>query len=270
MEQAGQTDILILILVFLSVLIGFSRGFSVEAARLAVYIFSGIFGYYLIPVFQPAFSSFIPHDKTARTLALILGSFFSWIILRIFSSSLVRNVKNSRFIRLDKSLGAVFGLGRGVAFLLLFSFLASAVAPHLFEKSKLLQLSFDGVKTILRKYPELNVPERKPEQPADDAQPEDHDQQTKENDWKKSAADYVLNTNVQTKSGERNLLSIASDFIADGMSLDSGAPIPPELVEIMLRFQLENAAGNNEILEMTPEQQKLFLQQMLEQRKKTE
>lgn len=54
------------------------------------------------------------------------------------------------------------------------------------------------------------------------------------------------------------------------MSLDSGAPIPPELVEMMLRLQLENAAGNNEIPEMTPEQQKLFLQQMLEQRKKTE
>lgn len=270
MEQAGQTDILILILVFLSVLIGFGRGFSVEATRLAVYVFSGIFGYYLIPVFQPAFSSFIPHDRTAWTLSLAVGSFVSWIALRILTSSLVQNVKNSRFGRLDRTLGAVFGLGRGVVFLFLFSFLSSAVSPRLFEKSKLLQISFAGVKTILRQYPELNVPERKSEQTADNAEPEDPGRQTKENNWKKSAADYVLNTNVQTKSGERNLLSVASDLIADGMSFDSGRQIPPELVEIMLRLQLENAAGNKEISEMTPEQQKLFLQQMLEQRKKTE
>lgn len=262
MEQAGQTDILILILVFLSVLIGFGRGFSVEATRLAVYVFSGIFGYYLIPVFQPAFSSFIPHDKTAWTLSLAVGSFFSWIVLRIFTSSLVQNVKNSRFGRLDRSLGAVFGLGRGIVFLCLFSFLISAVSPRLFEKSRLMQMSFAGMKTILRQYPELNVFPQKQEQPADG--------ETKDSDRKKSAAEYVLNTNVQTKDGEKNLLSAASELIAEGMAIDSGKPIPPELVEIMLRVQLENAAGDEKIQEMSPERQMLFLRQTAEQRKKTE
>lgn len=271
MEQAGQTDILILILVFLSVLIGFSRGFSVEATRLAVYVFSGIFGYYLIPVFQPAFSSFIPHDKTAWTLSLAVGSFFSWIALRIFTSSLVQNVKNSRFGRLDRSLGAVFGLGRGVVFLCLFSFLTSAVSPRLFEKSRLLQMSFAGMKTILRQYPELNVFPQKPEQPADGEEAEASvDGKTKDNGWKKSAAEYVLNKNVQTKNGEKNLLSAASELIAEGMAIDSGRPVSPELVEMMLRVQLENAAGDEKIQEMPPERQMLFLRQMAEQRKKTE
>ena len=111
MEQAAQTDILILFLIFLSALIGFSRGFSFEAASLTVYIFSGFFGYCLIPAFLPAFSSFIPHDKTAWGLSLALGSFLSWIFLRMFVFSLAQNVKNSRFRRLDRSLGAVFGGG---------------------------------------------------------------------------------------------------------------------------------------------------------------
>ncbi len=272
MEQAGQTDILILIFVFLSVLIGFSRGFSVEATRLAVYVFSGIFGYYLIPVFQPAFSSFIPHDKTAWTLSLAVGSFFSWIALRIFTSSLVQNVKNSRFGRLDRSLGAVFGLGRGVVFLCLFSFLTSAVSPRLFGKSRLLQMSFAGMKTILRQYPELNVFPQKPEQPADGKEAEaPADGKTKDNGWKKSAAEYVLNTNVQTKNGEKNLLSAASELIAEGMAIDFGKPIPPEMVEMMLRLQLaESVAGDEKIQEMPPERLMPFLRQTAEQGKKTE
>lgn len=274
MEQTAQPDILILILVFLSVLIGFGRGFSVEAARLAVYVFSGIFGYCLIPVFQPAFSSFIPHDKTAWTLSLAVGSFVSWIALRILTSSLVQNVKNSRFGRLDRSLGAVYGLGRGVVFLFLFSFFTSAVSPRLFEKSRLMQMSFAGMQTLLRQYPELNVLPQKTTRQTDGAEsdlpPDASGRQNENGDWKKSAADYVLNTNVQTKSGEKTLLSFASGLIAEGMALDSGKQIPPEMIEMMLRLQLGNAAGDKKIQEMTPEEQKLFLQQIIEQQKGTE
>ncbi len=273
MEQAAQTDILILFLIFLSALIGFSRGFSFEAASLTVYIFSGFFGYCLIPAFLPAFSSFIPHDKTAWVLSLALGSFLSWIFLRMFVFSLAQNVKNSRFRRLDRSLGAVFGLFRGVVFLFFFSFLASAVSPTLFEKSKLMQLSFSCVKTLLRKYPELDVLPKKSEQAENQLKSEPNTQDNRpaeEKNWKESAAEYVLNTNVQTKSGQRSLLSVASDFIADGMMLDAGRPIPPEIVEILLRLQLETATGNTEIKNMTPEQQMLFLQQILEQREGTQ
>lgn len=273
MEQTAQPDILILILVFLSVLIGFGRGFSAELTRLAVYIFSGILGYALVPVFQPAFSSFIPHDKTAWTLSLAVGSFASWIALRILTSSLVQNVKNSRFGRLDRSLGAVYGLGRGVVFLFLFSFLTSAVSPRLFEKSRLMQMSFAGMQTLLQRYPELNILP-KIQQQADGAEsdlpPAASGRQDENGDWKKSAADYVLNTNVQTKSGEKTLLSFASGLIAEGMALDSGKQIPPEMVEMMLRLQLENAVGDKKIQEMTPEEQKLFLQQIIEQQKRTE
>ena len=273
MEQAAQTDILILLLIFLSALIGFSRGFSFEAASLTVYIFAGFFGYWLIPAFLPAFSSFIPHDKTAWVLSLALGSFLSWIFLRMFVFYLAQNVKNSRFRRLDRSLGAVFGLFRGVVFLFFFSFLASAVSPTLFEKSKLMQLSFSCVKTLLRKYPELDVLPKKSKQAENQLKSEPNTQDNRpaeEKNWKESAAEYVLNTNVQTKSGQRSLLSVASDFIADGMMLDAGRPIPPEIVEILLRLQLETATGNTEIKNMTPEQQMLFLQQILEQREGTQ
>ena len=200
----------------------------------------------------------------------------------MFVFSLAQNVKNSRFRRLDRSLGAVFGVFRGVVFLFFFSFLASAVSPILFEKSKLMQLSFSCVKTFLRKYPELNVlpkkskqAENQPEQTENQLKSEPssntHDDRPAEKkNWKEAAAEYVLNTNVQTKSGQRSLLSVASDFIADGMALDSGSPVPPEIVEILLRLQLEIATGNTEIKNMTPEQQMLFLQQILEQREGTQ
>ena len=54
------------------------------------------------------------------------------------------------------------------------------------------------------------------------------------------------------------------------MALDSGKQIPPEMIEMMLRLQLGNAAGDKKIQEMTPEEQKLFLQQIIEQQKRTE
>ncbi len=277
MEQAGQIDLLILLFAFFSILIGFSRGFSVEMARLFVYVFSGVFGYYLIPVFQPVISSFIPHEKTARLMSLALGSLIMWFVLRIFSSSLIQNIKSSSFRRLDRSLGAVFGLGRSVVFLLLISFFVSAVSPSVFEKSQLLRLSFTGLEALFKKYPELNIFPQNPEQeplPSDaEKMQADHvlqNEREQESDWKKSVKDYVLNANFQTKSGEKSLISFASELIAESMSAESGRSIPTELVEMMLREQLGDAAYDKKIQEMTPEQKMQFLQKLQGKQQETE
>lgn len=266
MEQTGQIDLLILLFTLFSVLIGFSRGFSVEVLRLLVYVLSGTLGYFLIPVFQPVFSSFIPHEKTTRILSLAAGSFVAWFILRILASSLIQNVKNSSFRRLDRSLGAVFGLGRSVVFLLAISFFVSAVSAPVFEKSRLLQLSFTGLEMLFKKYPELDILPKKTEREAQSSDSEktsvDQEDQTKETDWKKAVRDYMLNANIQTKSGEKGLLSVASDLIAEGMTTDFGVSVSAEAVENMLYEQLGDAAYDKKILEMTPEQKMQLLQKL--------
>lgn len=272
MEQAVRIDIFILILFFLSLLIGYVRGFFVEARRLAVYLLSGVFGYYSIPVFLPVFSSFIPQEQMARMPALALGTFVSWFVLQIVVSLFLRNVKIDRFARLDRSLGAVFGSVRGVVILFLSAFLVSVFSPPLFEESRLMQTSFAGMQTLLRECPALKealqtaVTAVRP--PVDAA--DGDERQTQEDDWKKIAAEYILNKTVRTKDGEENPVSVASGFIAGGMELESGRPYPPELIETFLRVQLENMAGDKKIQEMTPEEQKLFLQRIMEERKKTE
>ena len=157
METNAQIDIFILILIFLSVFIGYSRGFCAEILQLLVYVFSGVTGYFLIPVFQPFFYKYIPHGQTSSILALISGAVLAWIFFRLLVSSLIRCVKDSRFKRLDSTLGMLFGLFRAAFFLCFFTFLINMFSASFIQQSKLLKLSFIGVERILKEFPELQI-----------------------------------------------------------------------------------------------------------------
>ena len=253
MEQSSQIDVLLLFLILLSVLLGFMRGFCIEFIRLLIYVFSGILGYCFIPMLRPLFSVFITHEKTVWTLSLITGSFMAWFVLRLFILPLAQQVRNSRFSRLDRSLGIFFGLGRIGVFLLLFSFLVSAFSPAMMEQSKLLRWSFAGVKIILKEFPKLDIQKQiKKEEESTGESLKDPDRQAEKKDWKETAVDYMLEEKIETSEGERSLFSIASEIIADMMSEDMGRPIPSEMVETIMLIQMKGSTSQGQDQQIQP------------------
>jgi len=181
MEQ--QMDLILLGVTGLSVLAGYVRGLSDEILRLAVYVLSGILGYLFIPVFQPVFSV-IPEEFFQRYFALFSGTIIIWFVLKIATALLTRKIRESRFKKLDKSLGGIFGGVRACLFLTALNFICLVLAPYLVESSKILTLSGIGTSCFFNAFPEYKNFEPKKIETTD----------IRDEGWKKRLLQYLQNT----------------------------------------------------------------------------
>lgn len=204
-----QTDLFLLVLIGLSVLVGYARGFSDEILRLAIYVLSGTLGYVSAPYFQSVFSS-VSNENVRKVCALLLGTFVAWFVLRMITAVLIQKIKESRFKKLDSSLGGGFGLIRACVALFIISFGMNFCAPHILRSSKILTLSGAGLSQIAKLSPDLEMLDPKNTEKLE----------TVEEDWKKRLLAYLQNTKVKKEGEEVTLLSYLSSFVARQMTQD--------------------------------------------------
>ena len=235
-----QTDLILLVLTGLSVLIGFSRGFSYEIMRLFIYVFSGVLGYALIPLFQPAFS-FIPFEPAQKTAAICLGTMISWIVLKIVLSSIVKEIRNSRFSGLDRSLGMVFGAVRAFVFLIILCLIFSFAAPEKIRESKILTYSHAGASKLFEAFPEIQTVQANAEKAMEEGKEAVQLKAEQGINWKERVLAYLQNTTVDTPEGKKKLLSSVASVMARSMMKTSSSQgdIPPEMKEALSSSETE-------------------------------
>ena len=200
MQEICPTDLILLVLTGLSVLVGLSRGFCSELLRLLVYVFSGVAGYALIPVFRPVFT-FVPYEPMQKMAAVALGTLIAWVVLKVLTASFVEMVKRSGLNKLDRSLGGVFGALRAGAVIVLVCFVFNICAPQQIQSSRILTLSSG----MLRFLPYSETQEKQTE----NAEPLE---------WKKRLLYYLENKTVHTKDGEKNWMALLSSTAAKEFS----------------------------------------------------
>lgn len=123
-------DFVVLGILFISGVIAWHRGFLKETLSVSAWLMAALVAVFVWPITKPFGRSLIQPSFVADILALI-GVFFIVLIPVSFMSFRVSEmVKGSRVGPLDKSLGFVFGLGRGLLVVglayVIFSSLASA------------------------------------------------------------------------------------------------------------------------------------------------
>jgi membrane protein required for colicin V production len=130
MYALNWIDYSIIAVIFISALIGFLRGFLREALSLVVWGASFIIGFKFCETFShyPYFVSHITNDSLRIATAfailfggmLISGSILSYLITHLIVKTEIKGIKS-----LDRTLGILFGVARGVlviaVLLLLFS-----------------------------------------------------------------------------------------------------------------------------------------------------
>ena len=245
----AQSDLILLILIGLSILIGLIRGFCAEILGLVVYVFSGILGYMFAPIFMPAFT-FVSFEPIQRGAAILLGTFIAWIVLKIVTASLVSAVKNSSLNKLDRSLGGIFGGLRAGVLLVVVAVVSGFVSPKLIQSSKILTLSYVSSAKMFKKFPEFDFIEKKEQNKENsDAEPQETET-TQEQSWKKRLLYYLQNTTVDTKDGEKKLISSISSVLAKSA--------PKEMVQNIVASEengLVSVETYEKILEYVCEQQ---------------
>ncbi|OYX75120.1 MAG: colicin V synthesis protein [Bradyrhizobium sp. 35-63-5] len=108
-------DVLLLVVMLISGLLAMIRGFMREILSIAAWLIAAIAAVYLAGRLQPTVKSVINAGDTATTL--IAGGAVFLVVLLIVSVITIRisdMVLDSRVGALDRTLGFLFGLGRGL------------------------------------------------------------------------------------------------------------------------------------------------------------
>src|SRR5215472_15698381 len=107
-------DIFIIVLIVISGLFAFARGFVREVLSLGTWIGASFAALYAFPYSRPIAEQWLQKGMVADAAAALSVFVVVLIALSIVSSAIARRVKDSSLSALDRTLGLLFGLVRGV------------------------------------------------------------------------------------------------------------------------------------------------------------
>lgn len=126
-----QLDFIILALLAVSAAIGFSRGAVREVFALVALVAAAGLAIFGLPVFGPTVRDII-HPPWLGAAAALAGVFVvAFVALRLIGAGLARQVQNTQMMGfLDRSLGLLIGLGRGLIVLGALFLMFNAATPE--------------------------------------------------------------------------------------------------------------------------------------------
>ncbi len=107
-------DIIVVAVILLSGLFAFARGFVKEALSVAAWIGAGFAALYGLPYGTPLAERFLPQGAIAEAAAALAIFLIALVILSLVTSAVASRVKDSSLSAIDRTLGLVFGLVRGL------------------------------------------------------------------------------------------------------------------------------------------------------------
>ena len=152
------TDAVILVILLISAIFGFIRGFVKETLSVAGWIGAVFLSLYLFPLLQPIAREFILNLLIADILTGAVIFILSLVILSYISHAISEKVKASSLGALDRSLGIFFGLARGVvllgiAWLIFVQFIPEKDRPDWVLQAKMLPLIEGSGEFVARLLP---------------------------------------------------------------------------------------------------------------------
>jgi membrane protein required for colicin V production len=126
-----QFDLLVFGLIGISGFVGFVRGAIREIAAFAALIAAAGIAVFGLPVFAPIFRAIIHPDWLGSVAALVGVFLIAFIALRMIAAGIARQIQSVQILGfLDRSLGLLIGLGRGLIVLGGLYLLFAAATPE--------------------------------------------------------------------------------------------------------------------------------------------
>lgn len=150
-------DIFIIVLIVLSGLFAFARGFVREALSVGTWIGASLAALYALPYTRPIAEQWVSKGIFADGAAFLAVFVVVLIVLSLVSSAIARRVKDSSLSALDRTLGLLFGLFRGVILACLVYLVINWAVPEAnrpvwikeARTAALLQIGADKIKALV-------------------------------------------------------------------------------------------------------------------------
>ena len=159
MEQLNNLDVVFLVIVGVSALVALARGVTKELLSITGWILAAVSVYYLLPIVDPITRKYIASEVLSNLISgmviLILFCVF-WVLA---SDKISTQIRFSKLSALDRILGFIFGIFRGVIIVILLQIMISSLIPEesqkgVFAESRYFKLAEDASGPIKNLIPE--------------------------------------------------------------------------------------------------------------------
>ena len=161
-------DIVILVVITISTVIAVLRGFTKEILYITGWVLALIGTLYSFPFIKPFARETISPEWLADGIVLVVVFILILISFNLVTLAISKKMKNSNFGILDRVLGAIFGVLRGLLILVFAYYVVLLLLPYKehpdwLKDGKLMPLIQASTTNIMRIIPMENLSDRIPE-----------------------------------------------------------------------------------------------------------
>ena len=222
MEQLNNLDVVFLVIVGVSALVAIARGVTKELLSITGWILAAVSVYYLLPVVDPIMKKYIASEVLSSLVSGMVILIMFCIFWVLAADKISTQIRFSKLSSLDRILGFIFGIFRGVIIVILLQIMISSLIPEesqkgVFAESRYFKLAGDASGPIKSLIPEkwfddlkakgeslgfgaAKTDEAEADKAKDDAAKEDAAKDENSSESKVNAADVA--GDVLKKSGE--------------------------------------------------------------------
>lgn len=113
----GIIDIIVLVTLVISILVGLYRGLVAELLSISAWILAGFAALYSYVPMTPIMKNYIDNEKLAGPCGALLVALVVLIIVTIISAQITKRLRDSSLSGLDRLLGFIFGFIRAFLFI---------------------------------------------------------------------------------------------------------------------------------------------------------
>ena len=130
MEQLNNLDVIFLILIGLSALVGIARGFTKELLSIVGWLVAAVCVYYLTPIIKKKKKNYISSEMLSTLVSGMLILLVVCIFWVLAVDKIASSIRQSKLSPLDRIFGMFFGILRGVIVVVLIEMMIVSVIPE--------------------------------------------------------------------------------------------------------------------------------------------
>ena len=159
MEQLNNLDVVFLVIVGVSALVAIARGVTKELLSIIGWVLAGVSVYYLLPVVDPIMKKYIASEVLSGLVSGMVILIMFCIFWVLAADKISTQIRFSKLSALDRILGFIFGIFRGVVIVILLQIMISSLIPEesqkgVFAESRYFKLAGDAAGPIKGLIPE--------------------------------------------------------------------------------------------------------------------
>ena len=159
MEQLNNLDVVFLVIVGVSALVAIARGVTKGLLSITGWILAAVSVYYLLPVVDPIMKKYIASEVLSSLVSGMVILIMFCIFWVLSADKISTQIRFSKLSSLDRILGFIFGIFRGVIIVILLQNMISSLIPEesqkgVFAESRYFKLAGDASGPIKSLIPE--------------------------------------------------------------------------------------------------------------------